>query len=285
MKRLIDDLDSRENVRKERLTYASSMKLVIDTDAGTLAVEEAGKQSVSHELYGREAFAHISRQWVRAGWSLRYYHGFTWMGLPVLQLPDDLVRLQEVFWEVRPSLVIETGVFQGGSLLFHASLCKALGQGRVVGVDIDMPASLRETLALRDVGSLITLIQGDSASPEVLRQIEALRKPDETSLVLLDSDHSREHVRRELEAFAPIVTEGSYLIAADTIMRDLADVPGGEPSWVEDSPASAVDAFLADHPEFERVTHSPPAGLDDLPEAVSYWGGGWLRRRACRQAT
>ena len=261
------------------------MKLVIDTDARTLAVEEAGKQCVSHELYSREAFAHISRQWVRAGWSLRYYHGFTWMGLPVLQLPDDLVRLQEVFWEVRPSLVIETGVFQGGSLLFHASLCKALGQGRVVGVDIDMPARLRETLARRDVGSLITLIQGDSASPEVLRQIEALRKPDETTLVLLDSDHSREHVRRELEAFAPIVTEGSYLIAADTIMRDLADVPGGEPSWIEDSPAAAVDAFHEDHPEFERVTYSPPAGLDGLPEAVSYWGGGWLRRRACRQAT
>ena len=148
MKRLIDDLDSRENVRKERLTYASSMKLVIDTDAGTLAVEEAGKQCVSHELYSREAFAHISRQWVRAGWSLRYYHGFTWMGLPVLQLPDDLVRLQEVFWEVRPSLVIETGVFQGGSLLFHASLCKALGQGRVVGVDIHMPAA-----SPRNVGS------------------------------------------------------------------------------------------------------------------------------------
>ena len=282
---LIDDLDSRETVRKERLAYAGSMKLVIDTDARTLAVEEAGKQSVSHELYGREAFAHISRQWVRAGWSLRYYHGFTWMGLPVLQLPDDLVRLQEVFWEVRPRLVIETGVFQGGSLLFHASLCKALGQGRVVGVDIDMPASLRETVARRDVGSLITLIQGDSASPEVLRQIEALRNPDETTLVLLDSDHSREHVRRELEAFAPIVTEGSYLIVADTIMRDLADVPGGEPSWIEDSPAAAVDAFLADHPEFERVSHFPPDGLDDLPDAVSYWGGGWLRRRACRQAT
>jgi len=181
---------------------------------------------------------------------------------------------------VRPSLIIETGVFQGGSLLFHASLCKALGGGRVIGVDINVPATLWEALERYDLSELIALIEGDSASPEVLGEIDDLREPDETTLVLLDSDHSRAHVRRELEAYAPLVSPGSYLIVADTIVQDLPDVPGGERSWTEDNPAGAAEDFLAVHPEFERVADSPRAAADDLPDAVSYWGGGWLRRRA-----
>lgn len=255
------------------------MKLIIDTDAKTLAVERDSGAPITHDLYSREAFAEISRQWVRAGWSLGYYRGFTWMGLPVLQLPDDLVRFQEVLWDVRPSLIIETGVFQGGSLLFHASLCRALGRGRVVGVDINVPEALWRTLEQHDLNERITLIEGDSASLEVLEEIEALREPDDTTLVLLDSDHSRAHVRRELEAYAPLVSPGSYLIVADTVVRDLSDVPGGEPSWTEDNPAGAAGDFLATHPEFERVADSPQASADGLPDAVTYWGGGWLRRR------
>lgn len=256
------------------------MKITIDTDAKTFAIERAGEEPVTHDLYSREAFAEISRQWVRAGWSLGYYRGFTWMGLPVLQLPDDLVRFQEVLWDVRPSLIIETGVFQGGSLLFHASLCKALGGGRVIGVDINVPTTLWEALEQHDLSELIALIEGDSASPEVLGEINDLREPDDATLVLLDSDHSRAHVRRELEAYAPLVSPGSYLIVADTIVQDLSDVPGGERSWTQDNPAGAVEDFLAVHPEFERVADSPRAAADDLPDAVSYWGGGWLRRRA-----
>jgi len=260
------------------------MKLTVDTDAKTLAVEREGGPPVTHDLYSREAFAEISRQWVRAGWSLSYYRGFTWMGLPVLQLPDDLVRFQEVLWDVRPSLIIETGVFQGGSLLFHASLCKALGSGRVVGVDINVPETLWQMLERHELSSMITLLEGDSASPEVLGEIEDLREPDETTLVLLDSDHTRVHVRRELEAYAPLVSPGSYVIVADTIVQDLSDVPGGDRSWTEDNPAAAVDDFLAVHPEFERVADSPRAAAEGLPDAVSYWGGGWLRRLAEQQA-
>jgi cephalosporin hydroxylase len=253
------------------------MKLVVDTAARILSVEDG--DSATHDLYSRESFEHISRQWVRVGWSLRYYSGFTWMGLPVLQLPDDLVRFQEALWEVRPSLVIETGVYQGGSLLFHAGLCKALGAGRVVGVDIDVQPGVHDALSNHMLGPLITLIEGDSASPKVLKRIEELREPGETTLVLLDSGHSREHVRKELEAYAPLVTPGSYLIAADTIMCDLTDVPGGQASWTEDNPAAAVEDFLAAHPEFEHAPRVAQTGLADLPEAVSYWPGGWLRRR------
>ena len=253
------------------------MKLVVDTDARILTVEDG--ESSTHDLYSRSSFEQISRHWVRIGWSLRYYAGFTWMGLPVLQLPDDLVRFQEVFWEVRPSLVIETGVFQGGSLLFHASLCKVMGAGRVVGVDIRVPSGLREAVSGHVLGSHITLIEGDSASPEVAAEIERLREPGETTLVLLDSDHSRAHVRRELEAYAPLVTPGSYLIVADTIMPDLADVPGGKASWAEDNPAAALEDFLAVHAEFERAPSVSRTGVENLPAAVTYWPGGWLRRR------
>src|SRR3989442_7863175 len=124
--------------------------LTIDPDNQLLTTTEFGL-SRDIPLYSREAFELISREWVRIGWSLRYYHTFTWLGLPILQLPEDLVRMQEVIFTVKPDLVIETGVFDGGSLLFYASLFETLGNGRIVGIDIEIRPTAREILGSHDL--------------------------------------------------------------------------------------------------------------------------------------
>jgi cephalosporin hydroxylase len=254
------------------------MKLTIDTTSRTLTVDTAGAPRIL-DLYTAEAFEALSREWVRLGWQLKYSYGFTWFGRPVIQLPEDLIRLQEALYAVAPDVIVETGVAHGGSLIFHASLCKALGRGRVVGVDIDIRKHNRAAIEQHALAPFITLLEGSSTSPAIVDAVRAQVRHGERVLVILDSNHSRDHVRAELEAYAPLVSPGSYLVAADGIMRDLTDVPGGHRDWRWDNPAVAVADFLQAHPEFEL---SPPRrGFDEssTPNDVTYWPDGWLRRR------
>ncbi|MGE5646274.1 MAG: cephalosporin hydroxylase family protein [Acidobacteriota bacterium] len=253
------------------------MKILIDTDARTLTTVDGGAEHTAG-LYTRAAFETISREWVRIGWSLRYYHNFSWFGLPILQLPEDLVRVQEVIFRLRPDVIVETGVFRGGSLVYYASLCQALGKGRVIGIDLQIAAADRERIRTHMLGSRISLIEGDSVSPAVVEQVGASIRPGESVLVLLDSCHTREHVAGELECYSRFVTPGSYIVAADGVMRDLAAVPGGEPGWVSDNPLEAAKDFAARHPEF--LQEQPPWLFHDgeLTENVTYWPGAWLRR-------
>jgi cephalosporin hydroxylase len=254
------------------------MKIFIDTVARTLTTEDGGSERTVG-LYTKEAFEAISRQWVRVGWSLRYYNNFSWFGHPILQLPEDLVRIQEVIFRLRPDVIVETGVFRGGSMMFYASLCEALGNGRVVGIDLHIAADDRERIGRHMLGPRISLIEGDLVSPEVFDQVAGSIRPGESVLVLLDSCHTRQHVARELECYSRLVTPGSYIVAADGIMRDLADVPGGQPEWVSDNPLSAATEFAARRPEFCQEQPPWPCHDGELRENVTYWPGAWLRRR------
>ncbi len=255
------------------------MKYVIDTERQTLTtVGEDESRSITQPLYTEAAFDLISRQWVRTGWSLGFFLAFTWMGQPVLQLPEDLVRLQEIIYRVRPDLIIETGVYQGGSVLYHASLCRALGKGRVIGIDISIPSEVRNALREHSLAPLIDLIEGSSTSPESINSVTRLRKSADKVMVILDSAHTREHVSKELELYAPLVSPGSYLVVADGIMRDLADVPGGQPSWVNDNPAMAVKDFLALHPEFVLRPTGGTGARGNLSAGTTYFIDGWLER-------
>jgi cephalosporin hydroxylase len=255
------------------------MNLTINNDDRMLTLEEGGMYR-DVPLYSREAFELISREWVRVGWSLRYYHTFTWFGRPILQLPEDLVRLQEVVYEVRPDVIVETGVFDGGSLLFHASLMEAIGKGRVIGIDLEIRAGVREALGDHPLRKRIQLMEGDSVAPEIIGQVRGMVGADETALVILDSNHTRAHVAAELEAYAPLVTLGSCIVAADGIMRDLADVPAGEAGWEYDHPAAAAREFIGRHPEFEMRQPEWKVNTSPLAQNVTYWPDGWLWRRA-----
>ena len=255
------------------------MSLTINHEERVLTVEQSGDRR-SVPLYSREAFELISREWVRVGWSLRYYHTFSWFGRPLLQLPEDLIRLQEVVYEVRPDVILETGVFDGGSLLFHASLCEAMGRGRVIGIELEIRAGVREALREHPLGHRITLIEGDSVSLEVVGRVRSLIRENEATLVILDSNHTRAHVAAELEAYAPLVPVGSYIVAADGIMRDLFDVPSGLAEWAHDHPAAAAREFAGRHPEFELRQPAWKVNTSPLTENVTYWPDGWLRRIA-----
>jgi len=254
------------------------MKIVIDTDTATLTTTAEGVET-SFGLYSKEAFEVLSRQWTGVGFATMYYHNFSWFGLPILQLPEDLVRLQEVVYGLRPSVIIETGVFRGGSLLHHASLFEALGRGRVLGIDLEVAPEDKETLRNHFLGGRISLIEGDSTGAETLAKVREFLQPEDVVLILLDSAHTKDHVARELEAYAPFVTPGSYIVATDGgAMRDAAMTPRGDPSWTWDNPAEAALEFATRHPEFRE--EQPPWLFHDGPltENVSYWRGGWLKR-------
>jgi cephalosporin hydroxylase len=255
------------------------MNLTINQDDRLLTIEQAGGRR-DLPLYSREAFELISREWVRVGWALRYYHTFTWFGRPLLQLPEDLLRLQEVVYRVQPDVIVETGVFDGGSLLFHASLCESMHKGRVIGIEFEVRAGLRDALRDHPLSSRITLLEGDSAAPSMVQQVRAMVQPNETVLVILDSNHTKAHVAAELEAYSPLVAKGSCIVAADGIMRDLSDVPGGQPEWKHDHPAAAAREFLARHPEFEMRQPEWKVNTSPLKENVTYWPDGWLWRIA-----
>jgi cephalosporin hydroxylase len=255
------------------------MKLTIDTGSGVLTTEDCGS-SREFPLYSREAFELISREWVRTGWAVNYYFTLTWGGRLTQQLPEDLVRLQEVVNAIQPDVIIESGIYYGGSLLFHATLCEALGKGRVIGIDVHIAQDTRDAIAQSRLSPRIEMIEGDSIAPATVEQVHSRVKPGETVLVILDSNHSKNHVAAELRAYSPLVTPGSYIIATDGIMRDLTDVPGGNPAWAHDNPATAALEFAAAHPEFELGQPRWPFNRSTLEQNITYWPDAWLRRKA-----
>ena len=253
------------------------MKITIDTIEQTLTTED-GSDRRTQGLYTKESFELLSREWLRVGWSLRQYFTFSWFGRPVVQLPEDLIRLQEVIYHIKPDVIIETGIYRGGSLMFLATLCKAAERGRVIGIDVKIPGEERGLIESHELAPLITLIEGDSVSADVVQQVAGRISGGETVLVILDSDHTKAHVLAELERYSPLVTAGSYIVVTDGFMKDLAGVPGAEPEWAIDNPAAAADEFAASHPEFEAC--QPPWLFHDseLTENVTYWPRGWLRK-------
>lgn len=254
------------------------MKLTIDTDMRTLTLEQStGKEKLP--LYSRRAFEVISEHWLKVGWNQKYPYAFTWMGRPIIQIPEDIVRAQEVIYRVKPDVLIETGVAHGGSLILYASLFKAMERGHVVGVDIEIRPHNRAAIAAHELAPRITLIEGSSTAPETVSRVGSLVKPGEKVMVILDSNHSKQHVADELEAYHRLVTPGSYIVATDGSMKDLHDVPRGNPEWTWDHPSAAAAEFAAAHAEFVLEQPAWPFNESELCENITHWPGAWLRRR------
>jgi cephalosporin hydroxylase len=251
--------------------------ITIDEASGLVTVEGADGR-VSHPMASAEGFKIVSDAWVRCGWDAKYVYSFTWMGRPIIQLPDDMVRTQEVIYQVKPDVIIETGVAHGGSLIFYASLCKAMERGRVIGIDIEIRPHNRAAIEAHELKPLITLIEGSSTAPEVVADVKALVQPGETVLVLLDSNHTRAHVMAELEAYAPLVTQGSYIVATDGIMGHIKGAPRTQPDWDWNNPESAAKAFVAAHPDYVIEEPSFPFNEGVVADRVTYWPSGFIRR-------
>jgi len=253
------------------------MKLTIDTIEGKLTIQSETESQVL-ELYSKEAFELISRQWLRVGWNQKYPYTFSWLGRPIVQLPEDMIRAQEVIYRVRPDVIIETGVAHGGSLIYYASLCGLLKQGRVIGVDIEIRPHNRRAIETHEMSDFITLVEGGSTSPDVVQKVHSLVKRDEKVLVILDSNHCKQHVADELAAYYDLVSPGSYIVATDGLMKDLYDVPNGKAEWELDHPVAAAVEFIASHPEFVLEQPAWPFNESELTENITHWPSAWLRR-------
>jgi len=251
--------------------------ITIDEAKGLVTVDGPnGPQS--HPMASPEAFKLVSDAWIRCGWDAKYVYSFSWMGRPIIQLPDDMVRIQEVLYAVKPDVIVETGVAHGGSLIFYASLFKAMGKGRVIGVDIEIRPHNRAAIEAHEMMPLITLIEGGSTDAATVEQVKALIKPGETVLVLLDSNHLKDHVRGELEAYGPLVTKGSYMLVADGVMAQVAGGPRTGDDWSWNNPLSAIDEYVAAHPEFVVEEPAFPFNEGMVTERVTYWPRGFLKR-------
>jgi cephalosporin hydroxylase len=250
------------------------MRIVIDTAEKILTADGRGL-----DLYGKEAFELISDLWLKTSWNQKYPYTFTWLGRPIIQHPEDLIRLQEAIFTLRPNVIIETGVAHGGSLIFYASLFKAMGQeGRVVGIDIEVRPQNRQAIERHELASYISLIEGDSAAPEVVERARTLIRPEDRVMVILDSNHTMAHVGKELEAYAPLVSVGSYIVATDGIMGLVHDTPRGKPAWVFDNPTEAAREFAARHPHFLLEPPTWRFNESELNQTITAWPGAWLRR-------
>lgn len=253
------------------------MRITIDTEEKTLKCEDSlGRRTVP--LYSDAAFELISQQWLKVGWNQKHAYTFTWLGRPIIQLPEDVLRIQEVIYRVKPDVIIETGIAHGGSLVLSASLCKLLGKGRVIGVDIEIRPHNRKAIEEHPLFPLITLIEGDSTAPETIARVASLVRPGEKALVILDSCHTKAHVQKELEGYARFVSVDSYLVATDGSMKDLWDVPRGQPEWQQDHPVAAATEFLSRHPEFVLEQPAWPFNESSLSRNITHWPESFLRR-------
>jgi len=198
----------------------------------------------------------------------RYSYNFTWLGRPIIQYPQDMIAMQEIIWQIKPDLIIETGIAHGGSLIMNASMlalldyCEAVEAGtalnprvtrrRVLGIDIDIRSHNRTAIEAHSMTHRIDMIQGSSIEPEIVDRVHAIARGYKKVLVCLDSNHTHEHVLAELQAYAPLVSKGSYCVVFDTIIEDLPNVMFTVRPWGKgNNPKTAVWEYLKSHSEFQ----------------------------------
>ena len=214
------------------------------------------------------AVRNLAIEFARATADYKYSYNFEWMSRPIIQFPQDMIAMQELIWQVKPDLIIETGIAHGGSLVFYASiltlldLCEAnqeqnvfdlSSQSRkVLGIDIDIRKHNRLAIERHPMSHLIQMIQGSSIDPEILQEVQNVARDYQRILVCLDSNHTHEHVLSELQAYAPLASLDSYCVVFDTIIEDLPVTMFPDRPWgIGNNPKTAVKEFLESHPEFE----------------------------------
>ena len=201
-------------------------------------------------------FQDTTRSWLNQSLRYEYSYHFEWMGIPIIQYPQDMVAMQEIIWQVKPDLIIETGVARGGSIVFYASMLEMMGlDGRVIGIDIDIRPHNRQAIESHPMFKRITLIEGSSIDSQTVEHVQRIADGKRQVLVALDSNHTHEHVLEELRLCAPFVTEGSYLVVFDTVIHDMPEELSSNRPWSpERNPKTAVREFLQSTSDFEIDT-------------------------------
>jgi cephalosporin hydroxylase len=210
----------------------------------------------------------------------KYSYNFSWMGRPIIQYPQDIVAIQEIIWQVKPDLIIETGIAHGGSLILSASLlslleiCGEIEHGQVVGVDIDIRQHNRIEIEKHPLSKKIIMLEGSSISPEIISEVRKIANSKKRVMVFLDSNHTHKHVIEELNLYSPFVSKGSYLVVFDTIVEDLPEKLISDRPWGKgNNPKTAVWEFLKDNKDFEIDTNI------DNKLLISVAPDGYLRKK------
>jgi cephalosporin hydroxylase len=215
-----------------------------------------------------EKLKNIASEFLAESVTSEYSYNFEWLSRPIIQYPQDIVATQEIIWKVKPDLIIEAGIAHGGSLVFSASIlalleyCEAQISGeildpqkpkrKVIGIDIDIRKHNRAALDEHPMRNRMELIEGSSIAPDIIEQVHELAKGYKRVLVFLDSNHTHSHVLAEMEAYAPLVTSGSYCIVYDSIIEDLPESLMGDRQWGKgNNPKTALWKYLEDHDEFQ----------------------------------
>ena len=234
---------------------------------------EALKRRRASEMHADRALRLQARDFLVAADRHNWSYQWTWLGLPIIQLPSDIVAMQEVIWSSTPDLIIETGVARGGSLMLSAGVLQLLGRGHVLGVDIDIRAHNRRAIESHPLAGRITLLEGSSLEESIISEVSRRARQCDRVMVILDSNHTHDHVLAELLAYSPLVSVGQYLVVNDTVVENVPPQDHRPRSWGPgDNPATALDQFLRDHPDFE-----PDAEIHEKLLITSS-PGGYLRR-------
>jgi len=184
--------------------------------------------------------------WVIATAKFKYSYNFTWLGRPIIQFPQDMIAIQEIIWQVKPDLIIETGIAHGGSLIFYASILELIGgKGEVLGIDIDIREYNKVEIEKHPMFKRITMIEGSSVDENIAKQVYDFASGKQNILVCLDSMHTHDHVLKELKLYSPLVTKGSYLVVFDTVIEDMPEDFFPDRPWGKgNNPKTAVWKFL-----------------------------------------
>lgn len=194
----------------------------------------------------------LSLKWMNTTAQYKYTYNFSWLGRPIIQFPQDIIAMQEIIWQVKPDLVIETGIAHGGSLIFYSSMMELLGgEGQVLGIDIDIRAHNRMEIEKNPMYKRITMLEGSSIDPHIVKEVYAFAKEKKKVIIVLDSLHTHDHVARELELYSPLVSRGSYLVVFDTIIEDMPENSFPNRPWDKgNNPKTAVWEFLKKNERF-----------------------------------
>ena len=212
-----------------------------------------------------------AKAWLRAHWENKLSYEVNWLGMPIIQTVEDMIVLQEIVYDIRPDFIVETGIAHGGSLVYFASLLELLGKGRVIGIDVEIRKHNKILLEKHPMIKRITLIEGDSSSQEILKKIRNKIPKNSKVLVVLDSNHTREHVLKELNLYSPLVNRGSYIIVEDTIMPEVAKYKHAKDYYGNDNAKQAVNIFIKNNKKF--ITDKAREKL-----GFTYFPGGFLKR-------
>lgn len=221
-----------------------------------------------------EALRAKSIDWMIHADKYKYTYNFTWMGRPIIKFPNDMIAQQEIVWRTKPDLIIETGIAHGGSIVFSASLLELIGKGQVIGIDIDIRKHNRAEIERHPMAKRITMIEGGSTAPDVFERVKDLARDARSVMVILDSNHSHQHVLDELNLYADLVTVGNYVILPDTFIEFFPKgyYSADRPWDVGNNPWTAMKQFMANRTDF---THDPePVSKSMITESFD----GYLRR-------